>query len=301
MAKALTFSGKSSQLTVDYFPAIDLSDGDYVCGLVDFQTFNSIPNIDKTNNLFYVGYENFFNDELLVNEVGENESIEVESLYDDGDNNLNSNDVNAPQYVVVSEQQQQQSETIATTTKTIKNSKIKKRQPLTSIQIPTGSYEVEDLYKYLKKVLKIRNVELLLRANKNTLQCEIMCSQPIDFTKPNNIGSLLGFRHEQILEENIVHVSKLPADILKVNVIRVECSIIQGSYLNGQPSHSIHEFSPQVPPGYKIVEVPQHVIYFPVTVKNIHSISLSIVDQQNQLVDFRGETITVRLHIKKVT
>lgn len=139
-----------------------------------------------------------------------------------------------------------------------------------------------------------------MKANKNTLQCELLCSQPINFTKPNTIGPLLGFRCDRVLEENIVHESELPADILKVNVIRVECSIIQGSYLNNEPSHTIHQFSPKVAPGYKIIEVPQNVIYFPVTVKNIHTIGLSMVDQQNRLINFRGENITIRLHIKKV-
>lgn len=292
MARALTFSGQTSQLNVDYFPAIDLSDGEYVCGLVDFQTFNSIPNIDETNNLFFYGYA----DPISTNEVagsvvdvgddiGDDSSFEIEavigSISDSNGGSGSDSGNSAPQVIVK------------------KKPLVKRNQPLTCIQIPTGSYEVVDLWKYLKKALRGRNVELILEANKNTLQCEIMCSQPIDFTKSNTIGPLLGFRHGQVLEKNIVHVSELPADILKVNVIRIECSIINGSYLNGKPSHSIHEFSPRVPPGYKIIEVPQNVIYFPVTVKNIHTISLSIVDQQNRLINFRGETITIRLHIKK--
>lgn len=288
MVRALTFNGQTSQLNVEYFPAIDLSDGDYVCGLVDFQTFNSIPNIDETNNLFFYGYT----DPLSTNEVagrvdsgGDDESFEIEAVIGNisGGNSDSDNTKNTPQMI------------------TRKKPIVKRNQPLTCIQIPTGSYEVADLYKYLKKILRRRNVEIMLEANKNTLQCEIMSSQPIDFTKSNTIGPLLGFRHGQVLKKNTVHVSELPADILKVNVIRVECSIINGSYLNGKPSHTIHEFSPRVPPGYKIIEVPQNVIYFPVTVKNIHTISLSILDQQNRSINFRGETITIRLHIKKLT
>lgn len=139
-----------------------------------------------------------------------------------------------------------------------------------------------------------------LEANKNTLQCEILCSQPIDFSKPKTVGQLLGFRSNKVLRENAVHISQLPADILKVSVIRVECNIITGSYLNNRPSHTIHEFSPRVPPGCKIIEVPQNVIYFPVTVKNIRTLNLSLRDQNNHLINFRGETITIRLHIKKV-
>lgn len=98
----------------------------------------------------------------------------------------------------------------------------------------------------------------------------------------------------------ITVVSHHPAEILKVNVIRVECNIIKGAYLNNKPVHTIHEFSLKVPPGYKIIEIPQNVIYFPVTSKSIHGLNLSIVSEENELINFRGETITIRLHMKKV-
>lgn len=56
MALTLTLSGNTSLLHVDYFPPIELSiHHEYVCGLVDFQTYNSIPNVDNSNNLFHIG------------------------------------------------------------------------------------------------------------------------------------------------------------------------------------------------------------------------------------------------------
>ncbi|EZA50197.1 hypothetical protein X777_11336 [Ooceraea biroi] len=55
MSLTLTLTGRSSVLTVCYFPPIDLSDGSYELGLADFETYNSIPNVDATNNRFYFG------------------------------------------------------------------------------------------------------------------------------------------------------------------------------------------------------------------------------------------------------
>lgn len=50
----LTLSGNTSELSANYFPPIKLDeDGKYVCGLIDFQTFMSIPNITEENNRFY--------------------------------------------------------------------------------------------------------------------------------------------------------------------------------------------------------------------------------------------------------
>ena len=54
MSLTLTLTGNTSDLIVEYFPPIDLST-DYICGLIDFHTYNSIPNIDQRNNLIHVG------------------------------------------------------------------------------------------------------------------------------------------------------------------------------------------------------------------------------------------------------
>lgn len=52
----LTLSGTTSILEAEYFPPIELTPKkNYVLGLVQLLTCNSIPNIDKRNNKFYVG------------------------------------------------------------------------------------------------------------------------------------------------------------------------------------------------------------------------------------------------------
>ena len=77
-------------------------------------------------------------------------------------------------------------------------------------------------------------------------------------------------------------------------------SIAEGSYLNGIPVHIIHQFFPNVSPGFKIIETPHNIIYFPVTVKVIDKINIKIIDQNGDLVNFRNETVSLRLHVKKL-
>jgi len=48
-------TGKSSVLMVNYSPAIDLSDDDYELGLMNFETYYTIPNVNASNNKFYFG------------------------------------------------------------------------------------------------------------------------------------------------------------------------------------------------------------------------------------------------------
>ena len=223
MALTLTLSGETSYLTAEYFPPLYLN-RDYVCGLVDFQTYNSIPNVDKRNNLFH---------------IGEHE-----------------------------------------------------------IEIPVGSYEIDDIAFLISKTLLMQNstAKVRIEANNNTLKAEVESNKTIYFDRPRSIGTLLGFS-KRVLERGKTHMSDLAVDINKVNVIRIECNIIVGSYFNNTPVHTIHEFSPEAGAGYKIIEVPKNVIYLPVNVKQITSLSLRIVDQDGDLINFRGETITIRLHL----
>lgn len=220
----LTISGNSSVLEAQYFPPIELSPHkQYVLGLVELLTFNSIPNVDVGHNKIYVG------DQVVT--------------------------------------------------------------------IPTGSYEIEDIERYLQSALTDKGIIIEIKPNNNTLRSEIKCNRLVNFEPEDSIGHLLGFT-PRVLPPDQTHKSDLPVTILKVNALRIECNITTGAYVNELKVHTIHEFFPVVPPGYKIIEVPSHVIYLPITVKTIDHLQLRIVDQDGDLVNFRGEVITIRLHLK---
>lgn len=224
MSVTLTITGNKSMLHTNYFPPLNVGDS-YECGLLYFSSFNSIANINESNNVFYYG---------------------------DGEN---------------------------------------------KVIIPVGAYELDDISEYLKR--NLNDCEIKIKTNNNTLKCAIYCSKTINFQEQNSIGQLLGFPKVK-LEANKWHLSPNNVDILPLAAIRVECDLVQGSYTNGLLSHIIHEFVPNVPPGYRIIEVPANVIYFPVNKKYISSVTIRILDIDNNYIDFRGENIQLCLHLRKV-
>jgi hypothetical protein len=164
--------------------------------------------------------------------------------------------------------------------------------------LPVGSYELKDISTFLRQELGKHGVTLAVFANNNTLKILLKSSAQIDFTQPYSIGSLLGY-DKKILKANEHHYADRIVDIMNVNTLDIQCNLSRGAYINGVPSHSLHSFPPRVAPGFKIVEVPQNIIYLPVDVSIVDNILLKICDQHGELVNFRGEEITIRLHIRK--
>lgn len=168
------------------------------------------------------------------------------------------------------------------------------------IKIPTGAYGVRDISKYLRKQVEQLNKQnmLIIKANKNTLKCEIKATKNIDFNRSDTFGDILGFK-KQIMAANTLYTSEHPVNIFKVNAICIECDLVGGSFKNNEQVHIIHQFFPNAEPGEKIVEAPGNIIYLPINTRIISSITIKILDQNGELVNFRGEAITLRLHLKK--
>lgn len=348
----LTLSGKSSLLQASYFPPIDLDkNADYVCGLIDFQTFNSIPNVDDLNNKFHYGkYEKSnissekivttislphkiyiidelcdllvalfreknselrirFNQETTKFELFCNKTIDftpensIGGLFGFDKRKLIGKQLHVSDkkvHIITNKLYINDTSKIFSDPNQnvfyIEEETEEDKFEAKVVTLPTGSYEIEDIYNYLAKSLN--SVNLKVQINKNTLKCDIFCDEDIDFRPNNSIGRLLGFS-KRVLIRNQLHTSDQLVDIIRINAIRVECDIISGSYINNASSHTIHEFYPTVSNGYKIVEVPKNVIYLLVTVDSIRTLTIKIVDQNNRMVNFRDERITVRIHIKK--
>lgn len=165
------------------------------------------------------------------------------------------------------------------------------------ITIPVGSYEIDDIAKFFQEEFDKRKLRFALLSNKNTLKTIIKTNLIVDLTRSDSIGPLLGFANRKLYGKER-YESDNPAHIQDVNVIRIECDLTNASYHNGERTHTIHEFAPKVDPGHIIIENPKNLIYLPVVRRRINTLSINIVDQHGRLIDFRGEKISCRIHIK---
>lgn len=151
------------------------------------------------------------------------------------------------------------------------------------IEVPTGSYHINDLSKYLQnKVKEIdENKFVTIKANRNTIKSELKCTKMIYFTTSNTSGDLLGFK-PKILSANITYTSDDPGNFFKVNAICIQCNLISRSYKNSDQIHIIHEFFPKAVSGENIVEAD-----LPYNSRTISSITVQILDQCGELKNFR--------------
>jgi hypothetical protein len=178
-----------------------------------------------------------------------------------------------------------------------------------SLKIPPGAYEIDEIgeamLRGIKAASKRKDEDLFsLRANNNTLKCELSSKLHIDFKDDNSIGKMLGFRTDEVLRSGQVHQSDYGVDIMKVRIIRVDCNIINGAYLNSSECHTLFEFDIDVEPGYKITKEPQNNIYMPIMPEGrqyIDNITLRILDDNGDLIDFQGEKIIVKLELKEIS
>ena len=88
--------------------------------------------------------------------------------------------------------------------------------------------------------------------------------------------------------------------MISVNSILVHCNIIHSSYMRGVQAPVVYNFFPNAAPGQMIPEAPNNLIYLPVTVDVISTLSVWLTDQHGKPLDLRGKELTIRFHLREL-
>ena len=183
-------------------------------------------------------------------------------------------------------------------------------EDFTQIRIPNGAYEIESLNKEIKRILIDKeyynegNYPITIKPNFSTqgsiIEINPEASAVIRFVFDDSIGSLLRF-DETILYKNY-NLSPNPVDIISFDNIFIETDIAQGMIFRGKRSGIIHNFTMDVPPGYKYIEKFRGGVqwYMMNTKDFISSINFKSKNENDGFASFNGQSITFRLSIKEV-
>ena len=120
----------------------------------------------------------------------------------------------------------------------------------------------------------------------------------LSFDVPNSLSSVLGFKQDIVYGVGR-HASEKLVNIMSVNSILVHCNIIHSSYMRGQQAPVVYNIFPNAAPGQKSLEAPHNLIYLPVTVDVILSLSVWLTDKVGEHLDLRGEKLTIRFHLRE--
>ena len=175
------------------------------------------------------------------------------------------------------------------------------------ITIETGAYQIESINDEIQRLMKENGdwdqasnaFYVNISANTSTLKSIIDITNDeykIDFTISNSLRSILGF--DSVILSKGHNIPDNIVNIIDFNSIFVNCDCIRESYINGFQYPVMYSFGPKVSPGYRIVENPVNLVYLPLTRKTLSEFSIWITDQDGRPIDFRGENITCRFHIR---
>ena len=175
------------------------------------------------------------------------------------------------------------------------------------IKIPKGSYEIDDIINTIQHEMEKgghhdpinKDYYINISTNSNTLKSVLILEKDyqVDFHNQNSIAKVFGFTKVKYMEG--FHESENVVNILSINRILVNIDIISGSYVNETTKNTIYSFFPKVSPGYKIIESSVNLVYLPITLNTIDSLVVSIMDQDDHLLDLRNEKLTIRFHIRE--
>lgn len=176
--------------------------------------------------------------------------------------------------------------------------------------LEVGSYEIAELKTVIDHKLKASGhfdpqydkAYIGIEGNPGSGRTEVTIRHKdymIDFAAPNSIGSIFGFAKKQIGYG--YNVSDGLAMINPLNTILVHCNLVNGTRYNGKSIQSLYEFTPRVPPGYKMYEQVANPTFVPVSnaFGSIQNIRIWLTDEDLKILNLRGEEITIVLLLRK--
>ena len=174
-------------------------------------------------------------------------------------------------------------------------------------KLDPGIYTYKDLSRSLFSILQHEypssDSEILIRLDDITRKTKLVVRPgiiAIRFDEKSFFSTILGFtagwdykHYNQYISEKIVNLSS-------TNKIHLKCDVIDGSVVNGIRQPILYSFVLDKPSGYKVFCEPE-TIHFKKTNKSVlNTIMFYLEDDNNEEVNFNGETMTLTIQMIKI-
>ena len=129
------------------------------------------------------------------------------------------------------------------------------------------------------------------------------------FDKQSFIHTLLGFspywdykpdNSNHVLIPGVYPSDKIILNLNTIDKIHLKCDCIDGSIQNGVRQPILFSFVLDKPSGYKVFCQPETIHYKKINKSVLNTISFYLEDDNNEEVDFNGETLTFTLQMIKI-
>lgn len=170
-----------------------------------------------------------------------------------------------------------------------------------SFKLSFGRHEIKSIARQIENAMHSTGLEVKLVLDSHTMKYNIKshASVHIDFMQPQTVARVFGFE-PQLLEGGILHVANHCIHSVKTETVRINCDLVSGSFHDGVPTHTLHEFHPTAVSEYKMIERTHEFIYLPIVKRRISSINITVINREGIPINLEpGARIHCRVRIKK--
>ena len=122
----------------------------------------------------------------------------------------------------------------------------------------------------------------------------------IRFDEKSFFSTVLGFTPGWDYEHYNEYTSQKIVNLISTNKIHLKCDVIDGPVVNGLRQPILFSFVLDEPSGYKIFCEPETIQYKKINKSVLNTITFYLEDDNNEEVNFNGETLTFTLQMIKI-
>ena len=174
-------------------------------------------------------------------------------------------------------------------------------------ELEPGIYSYKDISEALFNILQseypIPSSTIVIEFDDITRKTKLVVSNgiiAIRFDEKSFFNSILGFTAGWDYKHYNKYVNQKIVNLSNTNKINLKCDFINGSIQNGLRQPILFSFVLDKPAGYKVFCEPETIHYKKINKSVLNTVTFYLEDNNNEVVDFNGETLTFTLRGIKI-